>query len=124
MSNLVKTTAIFIYSLLFFISIIAEKYCFIPNTKVPGSNQESLISKIPGESINLILLNRYGEKLVTPVKLLPIFNLRNQIIDINSNIIPTEPGKLKIISEYLQSSRIISLNLTTSVKVFPSHYFW
>ena len=124
MSTLLKTTAIFFSSVLFFISIITEKYCYVLNSKTLISDQESLSANPPFENLNLFLLNRHGAKLSAQVKNLPVFNLKNQIIDVHSNILSYEPGKLRTDSEYIQSSGTISRNLTTTQIVFPFHYFW
>lgn len=124
MSNLLKTTAIFFSSVLFFISIITEKYCYILNSKTLISDQVSLIANPPFENLNLFLLNRHGAKPGAPLKNLPVFNLKNQTIDVNRNFLSYEPGKLRTDSEYIQSSGTISRNLTTTQIVFPFHYFW
>jgi hypothetical protein len=124
MSNLLKTTAIFLSSVLFFISIITEKYCYVLTSKTLISDQESLSSNPPFENLSLFLLNRQGEKIVTTLRNLPLFNLRNQSIDIHGNILSYEPGKLRSGSEYIQISRTISKNLTSCDIVFPFHYFW
>lgn len=124
MSNLLKTTAIFFSSVLFFISIITEKYCYVLNTKTLISDQESLSTNPPFENLNLFLLNRYILELGTPAKNLPVFNLKNQTFDVLGNILSYEPGKLRTDSEYIQSSGTISRNLTTNQIIFPFHYFW
>jgi hypothetical protein len=124
MSNLLKTTAIFFSSVLFFISIITEKYCYVLNTKTLISDQESLSANPPFENFNLFLLNRYGAKLGAPAKNLPVFNLKNQTYDVLGNILSYAPGKLRTDSEYIQSSGTISRNLTTTQIIFPFHYFW
>ena len=124
MSTLLKTTAIFFSSVLFFISIITEKYCYVLNSKPLISDQESLSTNPPFENLNLFLLNRQGEKIVTTFRSLPLFNLRNQSIDIHGNILSYEPKKLRSGSEYIQISQTISRNLTSCDLVFPFHYFW
>jgi hypothetical protein len=122
MSKLLKTTAIFFSSVLFFISIITEKYCYVLNSKTQIADQESLSSNPPFENPNVFLLNRYGAKHDAQVKNLPVFSLRNQGIGIH-NIISYAPGKLRTESEYIQSSGTITRNLTTTEIVFPFHYF-
>ena len=124
MSTLLKTTAIFFSSVLFFISIITEKYCYVLNTKTLISDQESLSTNPPFENLNLFLLNRYVLELGTPAKNLPVFNLKNQTFDVLGNILSYEPGKLRTDSEYIQSSGTISRNLTTTQIIFPFHHFW
>lgn len=124
MSNLIKTIAIFFSCVLFFISIVAEEYCIVLNSRTLTSNQESLRSHFPLENINLFLLNRQGEKLVISVKNIPIFNSGNRSNDINSKILAYEPGKLRVNSEYLHSSDLIPGNLKTRIIIFPFHYFW
>jgi hypothetical protein len=124
MSNLLKTTAIFFSSLLFSVSIITENFCFVVNPKTITSGQESLSSDLPFENLSQFLSNRNGEKLISTIKNIPVFNLRNQTFDIHNNRISCEPAKLRICPEYSQSSEIISSNLTTSNIIFPFHYFW
>jgi hypothetical protein len=124
MSNFLKTTAIFFSSLLFFINIITENYCFAVNYKNLTPGQESLRSDLPFENLNQFLLNRHGEKLVSTIRNIPLFNLRSQPFDIHNNRLSSETGKLRISPEYLLSSESISRNLTTSVIIFPFHYFW
>jgi hypothetical protein len=124
MSKLLKTAAIFFSSVLFFTSIITEKYCFALNSKTLISDLERLSTNPPFENPNVFLLNRHSARPVAPVKNLPVFSLRNQTIDIHSNLLSYEPGKLRKDSEYIQSSGTIIRNLTTTEIVFPFHYFW
>lgn len=124
MSSLLKTTAIFFSSLLFFMSIITEKYCYVLNSKTLISEQESLSINPPFENLNLFLLNRYGVKLGAPAKNLPVFNSNNQTFDLHRNILCYEPVKLRIDAEYIQSCGTITRNLPTTQIVFPFHYFW
>lgn len=124
MSNLLKTTAIFFSSLLFFVSIITENFCFVVNPKTITSGQESLSSDLPFENLNQFLSDRNGLKLISTIKNIPVSNLRKQTFDIHNNRLSCEPAKLRICPEYLQSFEIISRNLTTSDIIFPFHYFW
>jgi hypothetical protein len=124
MSNLSKSTAIFLSFILFCTSIITENHCFVPNSRIISPGQESLSSHSPIEKTSFILLNRHGEELVNSVRNLPVFNLRNQIFDIYCNVLSSQLRKLRISSEYLQFSGTISRNLTTGDIIFPFQYFW
>lgn len=124
MRNLSKITAILFSCVLFFSSIITEKYCFILNSHSLTSAEENLSSRIPDEIPDYFLLNRNGEHLVALAKNMPAFSLGGQSSDIYSNTLLSEPKKLRKNSEYLHSSGTISRNLPNSDIIFPFHYFW
>jgi hypothetical protein len=124
MRYLYKTAAIFFSTLLFSVSIIAENYCFEPNSKTLTAGQESLSTHLPFENLSQFLSNRQGERLISTVKNIPLFNIRNQTVDTHNKCLFCDPGNPGISPDYFSYSETISRNLTTSDIVFPFHYFW
>lgn len=124
MSYLLKTAAIFFSSVLFSASIITDYYCLEANSKTLASGQESLSPHLPFENLSQFLSNRHGERLISTIKNIPVFNIRNQTVDTHNKCLFCDPGKPGISPEYLSYSETISSNLTASDIVFPFHYFW
>lgn len=122
--NRLKATAILFSALLFFSSIITEKYCSILNSQFLSSGQENLSLNTPAGTPSLFVLNRNGERLVASIRNLPVDRSANQISDFQTTIQSTGLKKLIINSDYLQYSRTISRNLPNSDIIFPFHYFW
>jgi hypothetical protein len=124
MNYLLKTTAIFFSSLLFFVNIITDNYCLEAYSKTLNSGQESLSAHPPFENLGQFLSSRHGERLISTIKNHPVFNARNQTEDTQSKSIFCDPDNPGISPEYLNFSVTISRNLTISDIVFPFHYFW
>lgn len=126
MIRLSKTTAVIFSSVLFLISISisigTENYYLSYAKGNPNSGENINAYKSIGKP-DYFLPARHGENLVTSLKILPVFNLTEQT-SLNENSSDSGIKKLRANSEYITSSGRISKNLTVSVIVFPSHYFW
>lgn len=124
MNKLYKTTSVLFSAVIFFISITTESYAFLLKPKLEKNGYETVKPFILLEKPNLFILNRHGEKNVTPIKNLPVTDFKNCTNDIDYNNLSLELRKSGFNSNYLSYSENIYCSLKNSDIVFPFHYFW